>query len=192
MRHVMLTFALLSVLLVPSVAASQNAKEEAQRNANRDFLGIRFGVGFGMTSQLGGNERIDEAELVDGVVRVKKTLNHRPRVLFETHYFWQLDAETITTDAGTIEEADIGIGPFAAIQGSSEEVLEAFGIGMMVGFKRDEGSSFNIGIGIMLDPTVRVLGDGVQPNEPLPNGESEIRFKEEPRWGVLTLVSFSF
>ncbi len=149
-----------------------------------------------MTTKLGSTERIDEAEVIDGVVRVRKTVNHRPRILLETHYFWRLHAEASTVNARggavTIQEADIGLGPFVAIQGSGEELLEAFGVGVMLGFKRDAESSFNIGGGILLDPNVRVLGDGIRPNEPLPGGESEIRFKEEAGWGFLTLVSFSF
>ena len=171
-------------------------KREAERYANREFLGIRFGIGFGMTMDPGPPDRVDDAALVNGIVRVGKQANHRPRVLFETHYFWRLVSEATTVgfrgEDVSVQAADIGIGPFAAIQGSDEELLESFAIGGMVGFKRDERSSFNIGFGVALDPTVKVLGDGIRPNEPLPAGEETLRFKEEPRWSYLVLVSFSF
>ena len=173
--------------------ADTNAAEE---HANRNFLGISFGVAFGMTTDIGSGDRVDGAELVNGVVRVTKAANHRPRILLETHYFWRVDAENTVVSFGGAEvpvrTADIGFGPFAAIQGSDDELLEAFAIGGMVGFKRSERSSFNIGIGVALDPNVKVLGDGLTPNEPLPAGETTVRFKEEARWGVLTLVSFTF
>ena len=172
------------------------ATDAAQQYANRNFLGISFGVAFGMTTDIGSGDRVDEAEVVNGVVRVTKAANRRPRILLETHYFWEVDAEGTVVHLGgaevSVREADIGFGPFAAIQGSEDEILEAFAIGGMVGFKRSERSSFNIGIGVALDPNVKVFGDGIRSNEPLPDGETSIRFKEEARWGFLTLVSFAF
>ena len=168
----------------------------ARQQANRDFLGINFGIAFGMTTNLGSRDRVDEAEVTNGVVRVTKAANHRPRVLLETHYFWELEDDNAVVSLGGTEvpvrAADIGLGPFVAIQGSEDELLEAFAIGLMIGFKRTERSSFNIGLGVALDPNVKVLGDGLRPNKPLPDGETAIRFKEEARWGLVTLVSFSF
>ena len=169
--------------------------QQVQELANREFLGIRFGLGFGMTMDF-GSARADEAELIDGIVRVTKRTNHRPRMLLETHYFWKARTEARTVTLGgttlTIDAAHIGWGPFMAIQTSDEEVVEVFAGGLMVGLKKAGQSSFNIGFGIALDPSAKALGDGIMPNEPLPQGETEIRFKEEPRWGPLVLVSFSF
>ena len=149
-----------------------------------------------MSATVKAEDRVEEAEIVEGVVRITKMTNHRPRVLLETHYFWQWKAEKVPMEveggSQIIEVADIGIGPFAAIQTSGDEVLESIGMGLMVGFKRDARSSFNVGGGLLLDPTVKTLGDGIRPNEPLPPGETVIRFKEEPRWGLLVLASFSF
>ena len=191
--------ALIVLLFYPWAAAAQNntdPKTAAQQEANRDFLGIRFGIAFGLSATVKADDRVEEAEVVDGVVRITKMANHRTRVMLETHYFWQWKAEEvpINVEGGSqiIKVADIGIGPFAAIQTSGDEVLEAIGMGLMVGFKRDARSSFNVGGGILLDPTVKTLGDGIRPNEPLPPGETVIRFKEEPRWGLLVLTSFSF
>ena len=171
-------------------------QEDARQRVNRSFLGINFGVSFGMTTDLGSGERVEDAEVVNGIVRVTREANHKPRILLETHYFWEVDAEdAVVVVAGEeirVRAADIGFGPFAAIQGSDEELLEAFAVGVMVGFRRAESSSFNIGIGVALDPKVKVLGDGVRANERLPEGETSIRFKEQARWGLLTLVSFSF
>jgi len=52
--------------------------------------------------------------------------------------------------------------------------------------------SFNIGIGLMMDPSVKILGDGITENEPLPAGETTVRTKETSQWGVLFMVSYNF
>jgi hypothetical protein len=57
--------------------------------------------------------------------------------------------------------------------------------------KLDNNSSWNFGIGLRVDPSAKVLGDGLYPNQPLPAGDS-IRFKMEPRYGLMLLSSFSF
>ncbi|BBJ22873.1 hypothetical protein W01_08000 [Candidatus Nitrotoga sp. AM1P] len=49
-----------------------------------------------------------------------------------------------------------------------------------------------VGIGAVTDPNVKVPGAGIAKNQPLPTGESEIRYKEMSQWGVLILTSFSF
>ena len=179
-----------------SDAEVMEAKAEEQQAANREFLGIRFGIAFGLAATVGADDRVEEAEVVEGVVRVNKTTNHQARVLLETHYFWRLQDEKVPILVNgkpqDIDVADIGIGPFVAIQSSGDEILEAIGMGLMVGFRRDARSSFNLGGGILLDPAVKTLGDDIRPDKPLPPGESVIRFKEEPRWGLLVLASFSF
>ena len=137
----------------PGPATASNKSEadeaEARKNINRDFLGIRFGVGLGVSLDR-GPDRIAEAEVVDGILRVTRTTNHRPRILLETHYFWRVHQERVSVAAGertiTVQAADIGAGPFAAIQSSDEAVLEAFALGLMIGFKRQDDSAFNIGV----------------------------------------------
>lgn len=73
-------------------------------------------------------------------------------------------------------------------------LIEAIGVGLMIGFKRgkDSAQSFNIGIGAIVDPSVKVLGDGIRQDEPLPQGETQIRFKHTDQWGFLIITSYSF
>lgn len=176
--------------------AEEAEREEIQETVNREFLGIEFGLGLGMAIDISEGDRVEEASVVAGVVRVNKTGNAQPRILLETHYFWQLAFEERTRQIGSqairIREADIGIGPFVAVQGSDEQVLESFALGVMIGFKRSESSSLNLGFGLVLDPDVKTLGDGIVENQPLPAGETEVRFKQESRWGIVALASFSF
>jgi hypothetical protein len=52
--------------------------------------------------------------------------------------------------------------------------------------------SWNFGVGLRIDPHAQVLGDGIFANQPLPAGETAIRYKNEPRAGIMLLSSFSF
>ena len=59
-------------------------------------------------------------------------------------------------------------GPYVAIgitgEDKSIDPLSVFGMGWMVGFKRQDGSSFNIGLGYFVDSAVKQL------KSPLENG----------------------
>jgi len=86
-------------------------------------------------------------------------------------------------------------GPFLALQPGTDEIIESVGLGLMWGFKRsknDSNSSWNIGIGAVVDPNTKILGVDVLPNMPLPVGEQVIRTQETSQWGALVLVSFTF
>jgi len=52
--------------------------------------------------------------------------------------------------------------------------------------------SFNIGIGVVVDPSAKVLGDGITENQPLLAGETQVRFKETSQKGIFIMVSYSF
>jgi hypothetical protein len=107
----------------------------------------------------------------------------------------------------------IGIGPFVAIEvgggtsatPSSSNPITGYALGAMVGLHHpkvdstgkpvtNDTSSWNLGIGLRVDPKAQVLGDGIVANQPLPAGESTspVRTKTEPRLGVMLLSSFSF
>ena len=55
-------------------------------------------------------------------------------------------------------------------------------------------ASWNIGLGLRVDPRAKVLGDGIVANQPFPVTETgtEIRLKTSPRYGIMVLSSFSF
>jgi len=99
-------------------------------------------------------------------------------------------------------------GPFVAIEvggGSSSAPanngpITAYALGLMVGMHhpridasgKPDTTSWNLGIGLRIDPKAQVLGDGFVANQPPPLGETAIRYKTEPKAGVMLLSSFSF
>lgn len=158
--------------------------------SRRDFLGVSWGVGPSITFDTGSHDRVSEASLdSNGVVRVDDVDNNLVRVTLETHYFFQTKGKFLNA-----EQDMWGWGPFVAVQPSGTEIIDALGFGMMLGFRYAEESpaSFNMGLGWMIDPNAKVLGDGIQENHPLPSGETAIRFQERSQSGVLVMFSFSF
>ncbi len=173
-------------------ASARNATTQADAAATeqqrREFAGLDLGVGISVTFDFGGIERISEAEVVGGVVRVKDEDDARARIMLESHYFFTPDFPMFG-----VEHKDWGIGPFVAIQPGTDEVIEAAALGLMMGFRREgTGDSFNIGIGVAVDPNTRTLGDGIERDMPLPVGETAVRYKEESQFGLVILTSFTF
>jgi hypothetical protein len=126
--------------------------------------------------------------------------------VLEAHYFftnWNFNAVPQATL--------VGIGPFIAIEigggtsatPSANSPITGYALGVLFGLhhpKTDasgkavttDTSSWNFGIGFRVDPKAQVLGDGFAANAPPPGGETAIRYKTEPRPGVMLLSSFSF
>lgn len=172
-------------------------------SGKQKFGGIDFGVGIAFSYDLGRNDRIQEAELVNGIVRVTRSDNVRARMFLETHYFFTPTREDgverlpIFGLENTQTEKTWGWGPFIALQPGSDSIIDAIGAGFMIGLRRagegNEGKdSFNIGLGVLYDLDTKILGDGIVENQPLPTGETEIRFKRRDQSGLLVLSSYSF
>lgn len=186
-------------------------------DAKTKFGGIEFGVGLAFSHDVGETNRVGQAELVDGIVRVSASDNTKARLMLETHYFF---TPTLRPEGGGRfnrvaeflgmknypDEFDKygnlvkrgvknwGFGPFVAVQAGEGELIQAVGAGIMVGLRRPgEGSdSFNMGLGLLIDLNVRTLGEGIEENEPLPEGETTIRFKEQSQAGLMIMSSYSF
>lgn len=184
-------------------------KSDGPKPGTQNFAGLNFGIGISATYDLGQNDRVSEATLVGappGIVRVTNQDNVRARIMLESHYFftppgarafWFFGPRNPRFDEmradGTPQPTKWGIGPFVALQPGTENIIEAIGMGLMVGFRRgDSGDSFNIGVGAAFDPNTRTLGDGVIAGQPLPAGETDIRYLEQEQFGLLFLSSYSF
>ena len=172
-----------------------------------NWLGLNLGVGLSVTFDNGQDRRVESASLDENnIVRVDDEENSVTRILLEGHYFFPCDIRHLWKNKTWTDQAinhsffsdRCGFGPFVAIQPGEDEIVDAAAIGLMVGFKYadwldvTDNSSFNLGVGLVVDPDGRILGDDVEENEPLPTGETSIRFKEKQQYGWLLLVSFSF
>ena len=178
-KIVTITLVLINVVFATTVFADSHEKGKGKM----DYEGLGFGVGISLTIDSGGDkDRVKSASVINGIVRITDENNTPARIMLESHYFF------------TSKDGNFGHGPFVALQPGSNEIIEAIALGYMWGFKRDspKGSSdsWNIGLGIVVDPNVQTLGDGIEPNEPLPTGDS-LRFKEETETGLLIMSSFS-
>jgi hypothetical protein len=198
MRNLLVAAAALAVVASGTTAEAQpveptestepedNNKTEGENR--EDFKGLKFGTGISLTIDTGSHDRVNDAELVAGVVRVKDEDNAKARILLESHYFFLPQRDFFGVSPG-----DWGVGPFLAIQPGENDIVSAAGLGLMIGFRRPNSSnSWNIGVGVLYDPDTKTLGDGIRPNQPLPPGETEIRYKERAQKGVVILTSFSF
>lgn len=200
-----------------AAAAQQELAEQAAEakaaaaSGKQNFGGIDFGIGISMSYDLGNHDRVREATIVDGIVRVAHTDNIRARLILEWHYFFtptfsnQRRVEDEAYCAGFRSDAtqyrncraslkDFGIGPFVALQPGSDKVIDAIGAGLMVGFRRTDvrTSSFNLGIGIFYDVDTQILGDGFAENRPPPGSETEVRFRRQSQSGLLLMSSYTF
>jgi len=159
----------------------------------REFAGINFGVAISLTHDLGENKRVSSAIVDDnGIVRVEKQSNDVARVMLESHYFFEKNEGH--KFLGLTEAEKWGHGPFIALQPGTDEIIEAIGFGWMFGFRKDAQAtaSWNLGVGLVIDPSVKILGDGIEENKSLPTGETQIRYKETSQAGLLILFSFTF
>lgn len=180
----------------PTINDSSIAPEDQWRNYG-------FGVAVTYTQDLGKHDRVKNAQVVNGIVRVTEDNNALPRIMLETHYFFKPSGKLFglfDSVKNTDQTKVWGHGPFVGIQPGSQNIIEAVAIGWMVGFRRPDpengsltaNSSFNLGIGFVVDPKVQVLGDGVTRNQALPVGETQVRFKDSAQYGLLIMSSFSF
>lgn len=166
----------------PKFYEIENEAEENQYET--DFMGINFGLGFGYS--FSENEAIDDAEIVDGIIRVNSNKKKQPRVLLEFHkYFW-------CNKSG--KSGASGCGPFVAVAAKKDDVISGVGMGFMYGFKTKSSDSegISIGVGAILDADVKDLADGFKENKPAPIGEKSVRYKSESRWSGIIFVTRTF
>jgi hypothetical protein len=132
--------------------------------------------------------------------------------VLEAHYFLQdftfgnnLKTRVRKCDPTDMFCVEVAHGPFVAIEvgggkvaAKADGLVTAYVLGWMVGLRHPNfaatspNSSWNLGVGLRIDPSAQVLGDGFVANQPLPPNETAIRFRNEPRVGVTVLSSFSF
>jgi hypothetical protein len=170
------------------------ADEFMRQDALESLFGFKFGVGVSVTTGHRKNAIRDAVVDTNRIVRITREEESTIGYLLEAHYFFVPDRPFLSLTPG-----NWGYGPFVAIQAGNEKALSGLGFGMMVGF-RQLGSgmvpvsnlSWNIGVGALYDPSVKVLGSGIVANQPLPAGETVLRTTEVGGWGLMIMSSFNF
>lgn len=85
----------------------------------------------------------------------------------------------------------IGAGFNIGSQGSAGQIIDFLGVGLTVGSgqEAEKTAAWYAGIGIGRRFNQKVLGDGLRENEPLPAGETQIRFKHIDATAPFVFVS---
>lgn len=164
-------------------AGIDSARAEVRNQ--KDFLGFSWGLGFGFGWS--DEDRIEQAQIVNGVVRATKDTSEQARVFFEYHWFpesWGLKED------GTFVR---GHGPFIAVSSRDDKVLSGVGTGWMFGFRdKGKGEGFGIALGAILDNDVTSLADGFEDGQPPPNGETAIRTESKSRVSYTVFFTRTF
>jgi len=174
-----------------ATTGQQDATKTANTaNTQTNFLGVNFGLGAGYAFGRGPG-RVT-ASVVNNVVRVSSDITDGPRIFLEAHYYPEFIP--FTTKSG-----NFGWGPFATFEtgaggSTSSTGLTGFGLGIMAGFKVSNTSSsgFNVGVGYLWEGNVQTLGDGIIANQPLPTGETQVRYKNRSVGALAVLFSYKF
>lgn len=174
-------------LVVLAAAAAENDDREDAIKGQTTFMGINFGVGIGVS--FGGEEIVSEAVVGPGnVVHAVKRYRQLPRVLLESHYYgW---CSSAACNAGRF-----GWGPYFGIVTKGDTVLSAVSLGLMMGFRNKDSkdsAGFSIGAGALLDDAVTSLAPGFREGQPLPAGETAVRYEEKPRWSAILFCTRTF
>jgi hypothetical protein len=198
--------------------AQPTPQVKVQSQAQYDTIawgGLNWGLGVAANFDLGGT-RVSSAQIVNGIVRLNDTSsNVDVSFVLEGHYFLK---EALTKGCGLplvlpkgaidVGCTEVAWGPFVAIEigggttssPANNGPITGYALGWMIGLHhpkvdssgKPDTTSWNLGVGLRIDPKAQVLGDGFAPNLPPPNGEMAIRYKTEPRAGVMVMSSFSF
>ena len=165
-------------------AEAATARLEASAASNEESY-YGFSVGFATIFYKKGRPRIESAIVTDGKVRITDERAHESRLVFEAHILnksrW---------------------GGFAALLVDGDKKLTGMGFGFMKQFSsqlsnapnkpQGEKKYLNFGIGWVHENKVKELGIGMGDNEPLPSGETEVRFREASRTSPFILISTTF
>lgn len=169
-------------------------EEFVRQDALEKLFGFKFGVGVSVTTNRRKNAIKDASVDSNRIVRVTREEDSSIGYLLEAHYFFVPDRPFLNLATG-----NWGIGPFVAIQAGNESALSGLGFGLMIGFRQLGSSlvpgsnlSWNFGIGAIYDPSIKVLGNGIVADRPLPAGETTLRTTEVGGWGLMLMSSFNF
>jgi len=197
-------------LVMVSLTSQANAQDAQQKPANAapkesekpprsggddstDSFWANFGIGLSVSANLGKERSIEEAQLVNGTVRVTSERQVTPRLMLERHWYLSEGWDTKHED-GTLSNTKFRQGFFVGVSLlGDKKMMDAVSVGWLVGFKpnSNDKATHNLGLGIAVEPYSRVLGDGIEKNKPLPQGETSIRYKETNRTALIFFYTYT-
>ncbi len=168
-----------SVVLDEINAAEENNKKKADANAK--FAGINWGLGLAFTKL--DTKIVQDVSIENGVININHQTENRAIAMVESHYFFP-------TKKGTW-----GHGPFMAIGLIAEDgidPLSTYGLGYMFGWKKDDGTSWNLGVGAFTDTEVTQLRDGLNDGDKTTVTDPSKLTTKEDETGWLIMFSANF
>lgn len=76
----------------PKPKETDSGSTPAAKNSNtNDSFWAQFGIGLSVSAKLGSEKSIDEAQLVNGIVRVTSERQVTPRLMLERHWYFKND-----------------------------------------------------------------------------------------------------
>jgi hypothetical protein len=115
------------------------------------FLGGHWGGALAISNVLlqHKGDGATEAKVVDGKIIVTKRENTGIRLMLESHYFFTVE--------GIFCDGECGLGPFVAFEpnGGGNNLINAMAFGLLWGVKAGDSGSFNIGIGVNMEPKAK-------------------------------------
>jgi hypothetical protein len=165
---------------------TKKAEDEKLGGKNdQAILDKYFGVGIFANVDFGGNNnrRTKSARVINGLVRIEEESNSQIGFLLEAHKFLSKPDD----------KGNFAHGPFVALVMTDNIGINTGILGYMFGFRQSQTTTtLNIGLGVSITPRAQILGDGIIPNQPLPTGETEVRYKNITKYGAAVTVSFGF
>lgn len=192
---------------ITGVQVPVSPAEADKKDAEDSFLkGVHFGAGIMANMFTGGKKPVETARVVGGVVRVEEESKGQVGAVLEFHTLWTLCKTENLIESYKKRElkmplyscgedvAQFGIGPSLGVKLGSNNVIDAIFLGPLFAFRPNKNSknSFNLAIGGIMAPRVKVLGDGIEEGQALPAGETEVRYKKVTKFGYSVLLSFAF
>ena len=176
-------------------------------NAETNDVLKNFGVGIGALCGGPGGGPIGEAVIgADKKIHVTKQENTEARLILEYHFWLATEEENtmivqlarvlhIPGSEKTKHEDGVVAGGLQVVvlTDSANAKIDGFGGGYICGVRSsDEKRSFNIGIGAVLQNEYRQFASGFADGQPLPEGETEIRYKDTSAVRYYVVASFSW
>lgn len=196
---------------IDSMEQKQTAVQEAQEKAEqettlamqqavetekqRKFFGINFGLGLAfvqmdepLITDISFNKLTND-ENAQNVIFVNHQAKTKAVAMLESHYFFK---NSLIDEDPSMEW---GHGPFFAISLISEEsidLLTNFGGGWMWGVRREDGSSFNIGLGLYVDTKATLLRPEYQDGMTTAFSDEKLLTYQRDKKGWMLMFSATF